>query len=215
MNLINSANRSFVWGYSISAVSISASDAFIIAPSTNNPKFGIRNTAPSAILDIKINNGDDFFAVTSQNSATAGDIFMVKNNGRIGVGRPDPAYPLHFGNNAHLDDVGTWMTLSSREYKEHIYPLDTRQALEVVKELQPVTYNYKVNHEEHHVGFIAEDVPEFVAEEGRRSVDPMGITAVLTGALKEQNNQMRLQDQTFEKIELQLQTLEKKLQHRP
>jgi hypothetical protein len=52
-----------------------------------------------------------------------------------------------------------------------------------------VRYNYKANPREKHVGFIAEDVPDLVAREDRKSLSPMDIVAVLTKVVQEQKLQ--------------------------
>ncbi len=48
--------------------------------------------------------------------------------------------------------------------------------------------------EDVHVGFVAEDVPELVAEPGRKGLNPMDITAVLTKVV--QNQQQEIQNLT-------------------
>jgi len=75
---------------------------------------------------------------------------------------------------------GVWTNASSREYKEDITTLGLEEALEALQGLEPVKYKYKVTRDERHVGFIAEDVPELVATEDRKSLSPMDIAAVLT-----------------------------------
>ncbi len=52
--------------------------------------------------------------------------------------------------------------------------------------LAPVTYEYKASPGERHVGFIAEDVPELVATQNRKSLSPMDIVAVVTKVVQEQ-----------------------------
>ena len=55
-----------------------------------------------------------------------------------------------------------------------------------MKGLNPVTFNYKVDLQERHVGFIAEDVPELVATNDRKGISPMDVVAVLTKVVQEQ-----------------------------
>lgn len=78
---------------------------------------------------------------------------------------------------------------SSRELKENIAELSGSEAVEALKNLNPVKFNFKADSDKNlHIGFIAEDVPELVATSDRKTLSPMDIVAVLTQALKEQQN---------------------------
>jgi hypothetical protein len=78
---------------------------------------------------------------------------------------------------------------SSRELKENIAELSGKEAIEALENLNPVKFNYKADSDKNlHIGFIAEDVPELVATSDRKALSPMDIVAVLTQALKEQQN---------------------------
>jgi hypothetical protein len=78
---------------------------------------------------------------------------------------------------------------SSRELKENIAELSGKEAVEALKTLNPVKFNFKADSDKNlHIGFIAEDVPELVATSDRKTLSPMDIVAVLTQALKEQQN---------------------------
>ena len=78
---------------------------------------------------------------------------------------------------------------SSRELKENIAELSGKEAVEALKNLNPVKFNFKADSDKNrHIGFIAEDVPELVATSDRKTLSPMDIVAVLTQALKEQQN---------------------------
>ncbi len=221
MHLTESATKTFVWGYSESPVTITAADAFILAPGTAgivpiNPKLGINETNPSGILSITLpaSSPKDILAITSTSVANAGNIFIVKNNGYIGIGKYNPSYPLHFGaqaNGAYLTVGGVWTTPSSRELKENIHPLDTQQAINTLRQLKPVTYKYKIDPTEHHVGFIAEDVPEIIAAQDRNSVDPMNVTAILTAVLKQQKEIMAQQKEVFKIINKNIHELKTEL----
>jgi hypothetical protein len=97
---------------------------------------------------------------------------------------------------------GTWNNASSRELKENIKDLTVDDAMEALAGLKPVTYNYKADKEEDHVGFIAEDVPELVAKKNRKSLSSMDIVSVLTKVVQEQQN-------TISKLEERIAHLEK------
>jgi hypothetical protein len=89
-------------------------------------------------------------------------------------------------NDAGLNVVGTITQTSSRDYKDNIQELTSDKAMDALKSLSPVTFNYK-NDDQGHVGFIAEDVPELVATKDRKSLSPMDIVGVLTKVVQEQN----------------------------
>jgi Chaperone of endosialidase len=81
---------------------------------------------------------------------------------------------------------GVWTNASSRELKENIQILSTDDANKALAALSPVRYVYTNSPDEEYVGFIAEDVPELVASNDRKSLSPMDIVAVLTTVTKEQ-----------------------------
>jgi hypothetical protein len=98
---------------------------------------------------------------------------------------------------------GTWNPASSRELKENIRDLNTDEAMEALTGLNPVKYNYKEQKEEPRVGFIAEDVPELVAMNGRKNLGTVDILAVLTKVVKEQQK-------TIDELKKKIAELEKK-----
>jgi hypothetical protein len=122
----------------------------------------------------------------------------IDYNGNLGLNQMAVAgTPIQHTSGAHLTAGGVWTDASSREYKENVKPLTAEQAMQAVAELVPVTYNYKVDGEEKHVGFIAEDVPELVATKDRRSLSPMDIVAVLTKVVDEQRRNLEEQKQAL------------------
>lgn len=131
-------------------------------------------------VDFKDSSGDSIFRI---NPDTGNSYF---ENGNVGIGIVNPSYPLEMASGAHVTPGGVWTDSSSRESKENITDLSTDKALETLKELNPVEYNYKVDKGEKYVGFIAEEVPELVAMEDRKGLSPMDIVAVLTKVVQEQ-----------------------------
>jgi len=111
--------------------------------------------------------------------------FCVDYTGYAGFG-VIPAYPLEMASGAHVTPGGVWTNASSRQYKQNIKELTEDEALDVLKELRPVKFSYKVDSEEKHVGFIAEDVPELVATKDRKGMSTMDVVAVLTRVVQEQ-----------------------------
>ena len=111
---------------------------------------------------------------------------LIVENGNVGFGRTTASYPLHMGSGAHCTAGGVWTNASSRKYKENIHELTCEEAVEALEGLNPVTFNYKVDKEEQHLGFIAEEVPELVSTKDREGMSPMDVVAVLTKVVQEQ-----------------------------
>lgn len=213
--------RSFVWGYAASAITpIVTPDAMIIYSGS----MGIRDTNPAALLEINGNGStDDYLNLTStQNAPTPGDRLTIKKtvlypdcigvNGCIGVDNTDPHYPLHFGNGAFVTASG-FMPASSRKLKENIADLNLAQALDAFTKLAPVQYNYK-NTKNHHLGFIAEDVPDLVADQSRQGLAPMDIAAVLTKVIAHQHNLIEQQKNETNTLLKEFNELKNKAQHK-
>ncbi|MEO1370577.1 MAG: tail fiber domain-containing protein [Acidobacteriota bacterium] len=91
---------------------------------------------------------------------------------------------------ATLTSGGTWTNASSRTLKEDIHSIDAHSAYAALAELEPVTFRYKAQRGEVYAGFIAEDVPELVAMEDRKSLTSMDVVAVLTKVLQEQQKEI-------------------------
>jgi hypothetical protein len=106
--------------------------------------------------------------------------------GRIGIGTTSPAHPLQMASGAHVTVGGVWTDVSNRSSKQNITGLSPEAATETLAALEPVTFAYKVDPTEKHVGFIAEDVPALVATGDRTGLSPMDIVAVLTKVVQEQ-----------------------------
>lgn len=88
---------------------------------------------------------------------------------------------------------------SSRQLKDRIANLDGVVAAEALQKLTPVTFVYKDDaSRESRVGFIAEDVPELVANAGRKSVPIMDVVALLTRAVKDQRRTIEGQTRSLD-----------------
>ena len=105
---------------------------------------------------------------------------------------------------------GTWNDASSRALKENIHDLSTEDAMETLAGLTPVTYNYKSDKEEAHVGFIAEDVPDLVAAKDRKTLSAMDIVSVLTKVTQEQQKLLEQQQDTINQLKKEIEELKKK-----
>jgi hypothetical protein len=109
---------------------------------------------------------------------------FIASDGKVGLGTAEPFETLHVQGNVYVSanlELG-----SSRAYKNNIHPLAATEALAVLKGLQPVKYNYKSDPAEESLGFIAEEVPDLVATNSRKSVSPMDFVAVLAKVIQEQ-----------------------------
>jgi hypothetical protein len=105
---------------------------------------------------------------------------------------------------------GNWNDASSRELKDNIKSLSSDAALETLAGLEPVRYTYKRNKEEH-VGFIAEDVPELVANNSRKNLSSMDIVAVLTKVVQEQQTSIKEQRESIEEQKKIISDLNKRI----
>ena len=90
---------------------------------------------------------------------------------------------------------------SSREIKNNIEPLGTDEALLTVAMLRPVKFQYKAEPEENSIGFIAEEVPNLVATNSRKSLSTMDVVAVLTKVVQKQQNDIDRLNQTIARLE--------------
>jgi len=124
-----------------------------------------------------------YFRASDNFSSTAQGTYMTFETTTAGTTQKISRMTL---NDAGLNVVGTISQTSSRDYKDHIEELTSDKAMEALKNLSPVTFNYK-NDDQGHVGFIAEDVPDLVASKDRKSLSPMDVVAVLTKVVQEQN----------------------------
>ncbi len=117
-------------------------------------------------------------------SGAPSNSLFVAGSGNLGVGTAAPSEKLHVVGNAIIS--GNLELGSSRTIKHAIESLDLSEALKALSNLQPVSYRYNHTPEEQTLGFIAEDVPDLVATQSRKSLKPMDIVAVLTKVVKAQ-----------------------------
>jgi len=89
---------------------------------------------------------------------------------------------------------------SSRAIKHGIEDLEIDQALDALAELEPVKYRYNHSPTRQTLGFIAEDVPDLVASESRKSLAPMDIVTVLTKVVQSQQQSIQELTEQVEKL---------------
>jgi hypothetical protein len=159
----------------------------LVSEDTDNVFFGLKNEG-SDRKDAVIAWGDNsdatsldvfrFIFVGSGGSADGQEIMRLQVNGTVG--------DIRVTGDVYASGI---LLTSSRELKENIAELSGKEAVETLKKLNPVKFNFKADsNKNRHIGFIAEDVPELVANSDRKTLSPMDIVAVLTQALKEQQN---------------------------
>lgn len=133
---------------------------------------------------------------------------IAANSGYVGIDQTVPSYPLHMGSGAYCSVGGTWTNASSLAFKDNVQGLTPGAALRALEELRPVTFVYKADRREKHVGFIAEEVPELVASRDRKGLSPMDIVAVLTKVVQEQQKTIAEQQKALQDLGRRLQSLE-------
>jgi hypothetical protein len=156
-------------------------------------------------------SGAGGFRIFAQQGTAVGSVinnattrFVIGYNGYVGFGNLTPAYPLQMASGARCTTGGVWTNASSREYKENIQQLSSDQALLAFNKLDPVTFNYKADSAEKHVGFIAEDVPDLVATPDRKALSTMDIVAVLTKVVQEQQKTIAELTEKVSRLEQQV-----------
>jgi len=120
--------------------------------------------------------------------------------GNVGIGFDAPTHLIHLSGGAYSDGA-TWVSASSRDLKKDIEAVSAEVAMETLEKLQPVTFTYKKDDQDGHVGFIAEDVPELVATPDRKGLEAMDIAAVLTKVVQEQQKMLRELQEKIERLE--------------
>jgi len=82
---------------------------------------------------------------------------------------------------------GQWSQASSRELKENIADLSSKEAFEALEGLSPVKFNLKADEGKLPcLGFIAEDAPEIIASRDRKAISNDNIITILAKVVKEQ-----------------------------
>jgi hypothetical protein len=144
-----------------------------------------------------------FFVDSDNNSGGNGQLTIFAHDDQIygdtakrlfwiGEGDPQWTHYLTLGNGAYCTAGGAWVDGSSREYKENIQDLSLEEAKATLTELNPVTFNYKTPSDpDQYVGFIAEDVPDLVATNDRKSMSPMDVVGVLTRIVQDQEERIK------------------------
>jgi len=188
--------------------------------------FGMRTADDSTTASIAFKHGtsDDWQLMSrsnfdNSNGATASrfgffnssgaEVLTVHQNGSLYIGNSpglnnNTSHTIETTSGAHLTTGGVWTNASSRRLKHRINILSTDAALAALDKLVPVTFEYLSEPDEEYAGFIAEDVPDIVATNDRKSLSPMDLIAVLTGVVKEQQEQIKSLEKSIKQISIQM-----------
>jgi hypothetical protein len=166
-------------------------------------------TAIGAHATVKVSNALVLGSVAGVNGATA--------TVRVGIGTSSPTNLLTLGQGAGASISDGWTTYSSRRWKTNIQPI--HNALGMVEELEGVSYDLK-DSGKHEIGVIAEEVGEVVPEvvsyeengKDARGVDYSRLTALLIEAVKQQQLQIKTQQQQIARLNRKVEVMETKLQ---
>lgn len=151
--------------------------------------------------------------VWSTSSACFGVSTCSAAANRVGINNASPAYPLQVGNSssngngAYVSVGGVWMCASSRDLKENIQDISAAEALTALNKLEPKSFQYKNEPNEEYLGFIAEDVPEMVANQDHKSLSAMDFAALLTKVVKIQQERLDAQERKIQELESSLKHL--------
>jgi hypothetical protein len=149
---------------------------------------------------------------TQGGSVTPALRLRINYAGEFGINTaPVAGQAITTSTGAILTAGGAWQNASSGSYKKDIHDLTTEVALHALAELRPVTYAYKADEEEKHVGFIAEEVPDLVASKDRKSLGALDIVAVLTKAVQEKSRLIDEQQELLKTLAARVGRLEAEL----
>jgi Chaperone of endosialidase len=195
-------------GAYIAAPNITAGFANVVSTlELAQPAAGAAGTSCSAALNIGMPNQAGNCPVAQNRvwsiyNGSANNSFFA---GNVGFGAALPSHPIETGAGAFVTTGGVWTNASSRELKKDIRPLPADEAMETLAALAPVTFKYKID-DEAHVGFIAEDVPDLVATNGRKGLSSMDIVAVLAKVVQQQQAQLADQRKELDALKTQIGT---------
>jgi hypothetical protein len=191
-------NTGATYGASITVGTAGNPNLYANWKGTTNAKDDITKVSWGLRLDI---THDNFHVIRSPVGGSQYDVFVINADGSITS-----------STGATLTAGGQWQPASSRELKENIRALSAEDAINTLAGLNPVRYNYKVDKDERHVGFIAEDVPELVATRDRKTLSPMDIVAVITKVVQEQKETVEKQQAVINTLTEKLAQLEAKME---
>jgi hypothetical protein len=192
-----------------------------------NGDIGIGTQSPSERLHMATDSSTNAKILLVKSSGATGQVTASTSNVQIGAASNHPVrivsngaqkmeitaagdVNMAVGGGSYDSGTGAWVDGSSREYKKNIVELKTDAALAALKDLKPVTFQFKADkNNELKVGFIAEDVPELVATYNRKGLSALDIVAVLTKVVQQQQTLSQQQQETISELKKRVAELEK------
>jgi Chaperone of endosialidase len=132
---------------------------------------------------------------------------------RLQAGSSGTANPIEHSSGAHLTIGGVWTNASDENLKENFQPVDGKELLEKIEDLQISQWNYKSEPDKvTHIGPTAQDFNDAFGLGGNdktiSTIDPSGIALA---AIKELNQKLERENQTLRKEMNELKKLVQKL----
>jgi hypothetical protein len=145
----------------------------------NKKVYGVQFEASGLQLASNASDDNPHFALFHEfNKGTNTDRLIVNYDG---------SYKDGVKIEGNVQTTGALAQASSIALKENVTELSGQEAMVALQGLNAVKYNYKADSQkEQHIGFIAENVPDLVANSKRDQLSPMDLIAVLTKAMQEQ-----------------------------
>jgi hypothetical protein len=201
-------------------------------------RFAVADDSTGSLVISNSSAGDGVFIPkitarsASQNAALINEALITNDvggspaiayNAALGAGGPLVTRPLVVYRNNSVAKVTiaangvvtatSFNPVSSRALKHDIKDLDSQKASDALRQLTPVQFVYNDDESaEERVGFIAEDVPEIVANADRQSVPIMDVVALVTRVVKDQqqtiDEQRKVNDEQKKTIDLLMKRLE-------
>ena len=216
---------------------VGATNAMVI---TNTGNVGIGTTTPGEKLDVNGNivlSGGSreihfkdsggivrqyiwLYSVNNALGLGAGGIptsMFITTDGNVGIGTAAPGYKLQVGTSGDGTSAiaNAWNVFSDIRLKTNITPLT--DILPKLNNINAVGFNWKDGADKkRQIGFIAQEIekvfPELVSEDdkGYKSVDYSKFSAILLGAVKEQQQEIKEVKAENQELRSRLEILEKR-----
>jgi len=200
-----------------------------VRPTLSHPILRVETTLSGGTVASFGSKGD--FQVDSA-VLGAGGRFVIKENGRVGIGMTNPADALDVDGFIRLTSLGAGgatqlcqngsrqisVCSSSLRYKTDLHPF--MKGLNLINRLHPLTFKWKAD-QALDLGLGAEDVaaiePLLVTHNANGEVEGVKydrLSVVLINAIKEQQVQIKSQNEALTALQTRLVYLERALRHR-
>ncbi|MEA5513575.1 tail fiber domain-containing protein, partial [Nodularia sp. UHCC 0506] len=136
----------------------------------------------------------------------------LTTEGHVSIGNslPDSDTKLYVDGNLRIN--GRIFQDSSRELKENITELSSKEVTDILRTIKPIKFNYKNSiNKETQAGFLSEEVPNLLTSSDNKAISPVDVVAVLTKAVKDQNIQISLLLNALKEQRIQIATLVEKV----